>query len=70
MVIGKSITIGKMKALILSGGSNKGAVQVGALKAILENNINFDLVKGFWMLFSLQLHLFHSFPHINIKIWN
>lgn len=35
-----------MKALILSGGSNKGAIQVGALKAILENNINFDLVIG------------------------
>jgi NTE family protein len=35
-----------MKALILSGGSNKGAIQVGALKALLENNINFDLVIG------------------------
>ena len=35
-----------MKALILSGGSNKGAIQVGALKALLEHNINFDLVIG------------------------
>lgn len=35
-----------MRALILSGGSNKGAIQVGALKALLEYNINFDLVIG------------------------
>jgi len=35
-----------MRALILSGGSNKGAIQVGALKALIENNINFDLVIG------------------------
>jgi len=35
-----------MRALVLSGGSNKGAIQVGALKALLEQNINFDLVIG------------------------
>ncbi|MEO0143537.1 MAG: patatin-like phospholipase family protein [candidate division WOR-3 bacterium] len=35
-----------MRALILSGGSNKGAIQVGAMRALLEENINFDLVIG------------------------
>ncbi len=35
-----------MRVLILSGGSNKGAIQVGALKALLEENIKFDLVIG------------------------
>ncbi len=35
-----------MKALILSGGSNKGALQVGALRALLEKGIRFDMVIG------------------------
>ncbi len=35
-----------MRALILSGGSNKGALQVGALRALLEKGIRFDMVIG------------------------
>ncbi len=35
-----------MRALILSGGSNKGALQVGALKALVEKGITFDMVIG------------------------
>ncbi len=35
-----------MRALILSGGSNKGALQVGALRALVEKGIHFDMVIG------------------------
>ena len=35
-----------MRALILSGGSNKGALQVGALRALVEKGITFDMVIG------------------------
>ncbi len=35
-----------MRALILSGGSNRGALQVGAMRALLERNISFDIVVG------------------------
>ncbi|MEO0202394.1 MAG: patatin-like phospholipase family protein [candidate division WOR-3 bacterium] len=35
-----------MRVLILSGGSNRGAIQVGAIKALVEENVKFDLVIG------------------------
>ncbi|NPA79452.1 MAG: patatin-like phospholipase family protein [Thermotogae bacterium] len=35
-----------MKALILSGGSTRGSMQVGALKALLEHGFTFDMVVG------------------------
>jgi len=35
-----------MRAFVLSGGGNYGALQVGALKALLDHNIHPDLVVG------------------------
>lgn len=35
-----------MKVLILSGGSNRGALQVGAMRAFAENKIKFELIIG------------------------
>ena len=38
--------MGTKKALVLTGGSIKGAFQVGALKAILEKGYKFDFIYG------------------------
>lgn len=35
-----------MRALVLSGGGNRGALQVGALRALLEQNIVPDMIVG------------------------
>lgn len=35
-----------MRALVLSGGSTRGALQVGALRALVERGFEFDLIIG------------------------
>ncbi len=35
-----------MRALVLSGGSTRGALQVGALRALVERGFEFDLIVG------------------------
>ncbi len=35
-----------MRALVLSGGSTRGSLQVGALRALLEEGYKFDLIVG------------------------
>ena len=35
-----------MNALVLGGGGSRGSYQVGALKALKELNIEFDIVSG------------------------
>lgn len=80
MIVMNSYSFGKKTAFVFSGGASLGAVEAGALKAIVEEDIQADMVLG-TSVGSLNGAMYASNPTIegvkaiedvwlNIKVWN